>query len=377
MTAPEPDVPPVRTGLVEALAAAVATSRTVRVPLADLRTAAVRYDASLLTDPLWREELAAAIHALIDRGAADPSTTQDRLGNPPLPTFVKRRRDNTPSARPAPRAWVDGLAGASTLTLTSSERDLLNVVNDWLRDQPSPAERQPLRERAYELLGDEKALDTLAGSRLYREGVLTFDTLAVYPTPPPLATVTIGTAPWVLIVENSATFASLTTVLRELAGRDDLPAGPGTALLGEVAYGAGRLAPHAISSVRAHSRTQHPYESAVYYGDLDPHGLDIAVQVTRNAFEQFPVRPAAALYRELLGRPPRTGDRIGSVEAGELSRWLGPALADPVAALLGSGLVLRQEALGLTRLRSITHRLASEAGDWRAFVSALTAAPRS
>lgn len=371
-SAAAPDDPPVREGLVEALAHTVTTSRTVRVPLADLRAAAVRYDASLLTDPLWRDEVAGAVAALTVRGLAEPSATLDRQGLPPLPAFVKRLRVATRAARPAPRAWVDALSGANELSLSSSEGELLYVVNDWLRDHPGPRELQPLRERAYELLGDEKALDKLASSRLFREGVLTFQTLSVYPTPPPLATVTLGSAPWVLIVENSATFASLTTVLTELTGRSS---SPGAALLGDLAYGAGRLAPHAIGSVQRHSRTQQPYEHAVYYGDVDSAGLDIAAQVSRNALaaQQCPVQPATALYTALLTRSGRAADPIDPALAVELSRWLGPALARPAADLLSSGRVLRQEALGQPGLRAVISTLAVKSSDWRTFVAALTA----
>ena len=107
------------------------------------------------------------------------------------------------------------MAFAATTSLSPPERILLTRLNDFLRDGGGDAELILLRERSYELFREEKRLDNLTESRLVVAGLLSLEVhLRAYPTPPPMPIVELGTAPWALIIENSATFSSLRTVLR-------------------------------------------------------------------------------------------------------------------------------------------------------------------
>lgn len=353
-----PGTHPARPGYVAAVARAIVEHRTARVPLAVLRAAAIAYDASVLTDPLWRGEMAAALRELQASGTVSLSPALDRAGVPLLPEHAIRPSQVRPRTPRRARAWAAPLAAAESLTLSAGETEVLERVNDWLLQGGAAAEPVALRERAYELFGQEKRLDGLTQMRLYAQGIVTFEVLQVYTSPPPLAVRRAGPAPWVLVVENSATFASMRRALDEL-----VLLVPGVAhALGDVAYGAGKLAPYAMASLAEERPGAAPYEQVLYFGDLDPDGVAIAEACVRNAQQAglAPVRPADAFYRALLLAPPRTvglpGQPLPSAGERVLVRpdgcWAA-GVAAGIRELFSSGRVLRQEALPRPALRGV------------------------
>lgn len=117
----------------------------------------------------------------------------------------------------------DELAGwAANLRLSPPQRQLLVAVNEWLRR--TDGGNVPVvaaAERAYELIGDEKAFDSWpprGGAILWRPGRLTFELLRCTHTPTPLtwepATSAVTVAGPMICVENHATFRTLLRVLR-------------------------------------------------------------------------------------------------------------------------------------------------------------------
>lgn len=361
-----------RAGYVEAIRAAVEGHRTARILLDTLREAAIAYDASVLTDPLWRDEMSAALVEIAATGLLRPSRELDRSGSPALPVLVTRLGTSRFQQAAPLRAYVDELASAAELALSRAERSLLDRVNGWLRDGGRDQEAIPLRERSYELFGDEKRLDSLAATRLFARGVVTFELLRAFPTPPPLAVRQVGTAPWVLVVENSATFASVRAVLTELAACPG-----GNAAVGDVAYGAGKLAPYAMPSLvdERSSRGHAQYEALLYFGDLDAPGIAIAAGCAAAAAAAglSEVVPARALYRALLLRPAAAAPAGSGALAPSAVEWFGSELAGDVAVLL-AGHVLRQEALprpDLRRALAAVWSASSSTPDWTELVTRL------
>jgi hypothetical protein len=340
--------------LAERIAEAVTVHARKRVPFEVVATAAYASDSSLLTAPDRRDRLAQAIGALASAGSIRlPASASgwDQSARPALPRWVERISEPT-AARPVapPRAWVDELAFAATTSLSPAERILLTRLNDFLRDGGDGAELIPLRERSYELFREEKRLDNLTESRLVVSGLLSLEAhLRAYPTPPPMPIVELGTAPWALIVENSATFSSLRTVLRHLAEGD-------RTVVGWLCLGAGKHVIQSITSLAERiAETRHRVDNVFYFGDLDLEGLEIAQRTSDRGVAAGlpPLQPATRLYSALLQRPDRVAEPTDPARVHASVSWLPDSLAHAAATMLLRQRCLRQEALPLPAIREV------------------------
>jgi hypothetical protein len=144
-----------------------------------------------------------------------------------------------------------------------------------------------------------------------------------------------------LVVENSDTFDSVLTVLRDRGGHR----------VGLVGWGAGTGFEASVLSIARIDRT---ITEVRYFGDLDENGLRVPVNAAALAAGAgLPlVRPAAGLYNVMLRRgSPQPGQRKLSPEAtADLASWLGPDHHAQAARLLTEGERLAQEAVGLSYL---------------------------
>jgi hypothetical protein len=335
------------TPLAVALAAFVDGYRQQQVPLADLWAHAVDVEPEFALASRNRVLLADAIAELVAAGVVvspkDPKAWDVRR-EPALPAWVKRPPPVPRAAVPA-RVWPAVLEPAAALARNSRDLEMLERIARWLRDA-AEAFPVPLEERSLEIFGDEKRLASLRSHRFFTTGAITLGLLACHPTPLPLASQHVtGTGPTSLLVaENNATFFSFLTVARSLPprGRPDL----------HVAWGMGKQFPVSVEGVRL---LDPPPEHLRYFGDLDRAGLQVAVAAAAAAerLELPPLRPAEALYREML--PVTAGaDRsnAGAGEVGPLVAWF----ADPELRSFAAGLLRRrkrvaQESVGLAVLR--------------------------
>ncbi|MGH3887718.1 MAG: Wadjet anti-phage system protein JetD domain-containing protein [Pseudonocardiaceae bacterium] len=205
----------------------------------------------------------------------------------------------------------------------------------------------PLRERSLELLGEEKALDTLVGTSLFRRGRLTLELLQTYRVTLPLHVISVGPGDVLLVVENSDTFDSLRRALSETPSR-----------VGTLAWGAGAGFESSVLSVAS---MEPAVREILYFGDLDVAGLRIPAAASRLALqEDLPaVLPATALYTALLaaGRPRGAQLPLNAQRADELVGWLDPYHRQPCRLLLTEGYRIAQEAVGLAYLTATS--------DWR------------
>lgn len=267
-----------------------------------------------------RRMLADAITELAAAGELVPSRATDD-GLPPLPRSVKLTRSATTPAEARPvEPWHPELRAADGLRTPS---EAVRQVNRWLFAGGTRAEVVPLRERALEITGDEKAFD--AGLPV----PLTSQILRAERVTLPLHRLPVGDGPVLLVVENADTVHSLVRTLR---------AEPGP--VGAVAWGAGNAFVSSVLSLVAE-----PPTAIRYFGDLDAAGLRIPARASALAVSEGlpPVRPATGLYRALLehGRPaPAAGVDHSDVD------WLEPGLRGPVRDLFAAGHRLAQEAVG-------------------------------
>lgn len=312
------------------------------------------------------DDIATAIRMLIPRlgAAAVPELVRDTIRRGEVQgrwtatrsTTVLRGRTRLPKSvtlpsttQPADRLLPVGVPlrdelalWASTLRLSASQRQLLLAVNDWLRrtnggDVPVVA----AAERAYELIGEEKAFDSSpprGGAKLWGPGRLTFELLRCERVPTPLtwesATGAVPCPGSVVCVENHATFRTLLRVLRDQAP------------------------PQWVAVAWVQGRNTAPLESLPdlpftvtrldYLGDLDAAGLAIAAAACATAQRAgVTAGPATRLWALLIEQPARADREIQEVDARRLAAWLPEEVRERAVALLRSGRAIPQEALRL------------------------------
>jgi hypothetical protein len=330
------------------LHAVVTRSRRVRVPVEDLRQAALKADLSFAGAPDARSRLAEALRELEAFGVVTLPRSDsgwESLPRPPLPRWVARPADEKPTAPLEPRvswhaslSWVPAFVAAERPS--RAERALLRAVNAFLGAGGSTLV-VPLRERSLQLTGDEKALDTMSRGRLFTPGRLSLEQIGARRTSPPVVRQRVGTGAVTLIVENFATYESLAATL------------PADGQVGEVVYGAGNTLGVVLTALADSGGV----EGLTYFGDLDVRGLEIAAAGTRLAGELgLPALvPATRLYKLLLehGQVAPAESTPEPVKARAAVGWLPPALRAAVLDVLVAGNRLAQEAVGLELL----HRL--------------------
>lgn len=270
-------------------------------------------------------------------------TTTVRRGRTVLPKAVTLLG----TARPADRLLPVGvpLRGelalwAATLRLSTTQRQLLLAVNEWLRR--TEGGRVPVvsvAERAYELLHDEKAFDSnppRGGITLWAPGRLTFEMLRCERLPTPLVwepvTTDVRHPGAVVCVENHATFR---TLLRVLRARTDPP-------WAAVAWVQGRN----TAPLESLAELPFPVTHLDYLGDMDAAGLQIADAACATAEGAgIPAGPAEGLWTLLVTQPSRPARPIPDAEARRLVEWLPDAVRDQARDLLVVGHIVPQEAL--------------------------------
>lgn len=333
--------PPLST-LAARLAEAIAAHRTAKITLTDLRRHAYNADLSLAGNPDARRRLADTITELRDAGlirVPAASAAWDHTVQPGLPTWVQR----PPKAKPTPSqpttvaiSWHARLSWAAALIdrgrPTPAELTLLKTVNNYLaHGHPRPI--VPIRERSYDLLGDEKALDTISRGRLFTEGRLTLADLYCERLPLPIASWPVGAGPVTLLVENHTTAHTLAQWL------------PTPGQIGTVIYSAGSQLPQILASLP----TDHT-GPLYYFGDLDLRGVEIAADGNHRALELGlgPLEPAAGLYRLLLhaGKPMPAKSRLRSPSGAHVYDWLPPHTRTRIEEIIASGARIAQEAVG-------------------------------
>ncbi|MFE9690568.1 Wadjet anti-phage system protein JetD domain-containing protein [Micromonospora sp. NPDC005806] len=331
------------------LATAVTAHRTARIPLGVLRTAAHTADLSLAGDPDARRRIAGALDELATAGVIrKPATTTraawDHTLQPPLPNWVQRpTAQRRPTAVPTAvsTTWHARLAWAAAFVATERPTDhelaLLHAANRYLAGH-QPPEIVPMRERSWELLHEEKALDALSRGRLFALNRLTLADLRCERIPLPLVQWQIGEGPAALLVENHTTAHSLACWL------------PADGTVGTVMWTGGSQLPQILASMPADWSGP-----LYYYGDLDLRGIEIAADGDHHAqaLGLGPLTPASSLYRLLLnvGAPikPRTRARIIAADHAILN-WFPPDLRTPIGVIIAAGLRIPQEATGRSQL---------------------------
>jgi len=268
------------------------------------------------------------------------AASHDRTELPVLPRFVTVPRKEDPIATLPHVVWHPALSWVPQARATRSQEQALRLVNRWLHHNRDDLV-VPSRERSLEIFGDEKAIDRMVGTGLFGPNRLSLEVLRCRRVAPRFHYESCGPGNVLLVIENSDTFDSVHSVLRD---RNDHR-------VGFAAWGAGTGFEASVLSVR---RLPRPVGEVCYFGDLDENGLRVPRNAATLAVAERlpPVRPAHGLYAALLrlGKPQCGQRKVQPDATAALVDWLCSDHRGPVRGLLESGKRIAQEAVGLAYL---------------------------
>jgi len=217
-----------------------------RVPLKDVWAAFRRVRPYLAGSVHARVELFELLNELVNSGAfvlPRQKSSYDTIQQPPLPKWIQLPA-SAPTVRARERAaqvgWHPALAFVSRLkNLSDAELEELLAVQAFLRSTSEPIV-VTVRERSFELFGNEKRLEDLANGRLFGAGRLSLSLLRCVEVRTPCVYRDVGTGTGALIVENKDTFHSACEAVRKL--------GP-ESLVRWVVFGSGKAVLTTLDSV--------------------------------------------------------------------------------------------------------------------------------
>ena len=294
-----------------------------------------------------RQTLIDKLKSLEDAGVATlpkGKISWDRTASPPIPQWVEltaNRRVKPKIAAHKMVSWRPELAFIADLDRVEHLEELLRI-NEFLKAGADRRPMVPMRERSVGLFGDEKRLDSLVKSSLFRTGRLSLEMLRCFSVAPPLVWERCSDprddASSILIIENHHTYWSFCHWNSSSGWYVAVVYGAGEALERSVAY---------ISDIL--EATGAP--AIEYFGDLDSGGVRIPYRASAKAVEMQlpPILPATKWYELLLEMAGNitiaTTLRGKRLTQGELS-WLPARIRQDAQAIMESGRRLPQELVG-------------------------------
>lgn len=340
------------------VSSAMEISKPATVLLNALKTAAngrakIRIDtihaAFLSAFPQWqgsadrRERLAALLDELATakhvRLPNDRRRAWEQVPSPALPRWLTIVRE-VPDIRQAfdyrSFPWVPELAFAASLRAIGNP-DELRRIHEFLKGTPQRRPIVPVKERSFQLFGDEKRLDALRKTTLFASGRITLDLLRCRDVPASLPSVPApepSTGRW-LIVENEAAFHSFVRLNALRSVHSGVVLGSGRNVLRGVDF----LAELATPSVP---------KDFLYFGDVDRDGVEIPALLDRRLQARLGqnVYPAEQYYDWLLTAAAITDDMpVADIRCSAVD-WFPPMMRRRIRAALSKGAPIVQEAVG-------------------------------
>ena len=218
-------------------------------------------------------------------------------------------------------------------------RDAALSIQRFLAEGGASRAHAPIKERSFDIFGDEKRLEGLQHSTiLFGTGKLGLELLRCFVVSPTPVAERFALGTGIIILENEATFDSFCRLSRHK---------PVFAL---VVYGRGHEIQKCVPYLqREASRAGVP--EIHYFGDVDRRGLEIPRQLALNAAVGVPVRPLVVAYEAILRQTPAS-----TQPAPACCDWLPPDLAARAATIVLESRRLPQEAFGWDEIAAL-HRL--------------------
>lgn len=289
-----------------------------------------------------REAFVETVRALAPGALSLPRDPRhwDAAARPHVPRWLRLKREvKLTPPRPDHRSqpWCAALQFVATMPALRSIQDAL-VLDHWIRAMPETEPWVPIKERSWELFGDEKKLDRLRDSVLFVSGRLTLDHLRCYVVPcTPVHRMFPDAQPRLIISENEAGFDSLCRVARELGFFRCVVFGDGNTI-----EKAGEFLAVTVKEVGA--------TEWLYAGDIDVAGLAIASRLAAWLSQRHGVRLSPWLrYYAYLLRDVGTDENVGATVG---ASWLPPELDARAQALFAQRVRRAQEGVGWKVLRT-------------------------
>jgi len=218
----------------------------------------------------------------------------------------------------------------------------IQKIDAYLKDNGVPELPASMPQRSYELVANEKWLETGGIKVLDRLGVL--EQLKIETTPDPLM---LSVAPGQfaskrhlhLVVENKTTYYALAEMLCETA-------------FTSLVYGGGWKAAANVAHLPKQLNLTDCEHSLYYFGDLDAEGIRIWWSVNG----KIKIKPAVPFYRALLARPAEYGKQTQRPDRQALEQFAAYFSQDErqkLSNLLSEGRYYPQEALSQDELQEI------------------------
>ncbi len=259
--------------------------------------------------------------------------------------FVPLTADETRQIREFP--WIAELAFLREARVNISFAELL-PLNEFIKHKAAMREIVPIKERSLQIFGDEKRLDLLLSSALFREGRLDIKRdLRCEVIGVPLAWKrgpVLGVHQPLIVLENAATWHSY---CRWNVDRGHFSA---------VVYGDGNRFADGVRYLADIFAELGGLRRVFYFGDLDPQGLLIPQEASTRALAAgLPaVEPHLWSYRALLNfRDGQSQPWEGPPASSTLCDWLEDC-GEPARRLLSGSLRLAQEHIGWEYLKGQT-----------------------
>jgi hypothetical protein len=197
----------------------------------------------------------------------------------------------------------------------------------------------PVKERSFDIFGDEKRLDGLRHSEiLFGPNKVTMDLLRCYVVEPTPVAERFDQGEGIIILENEATFDSFCRLCRQR---------PTYRL---VIYGRG----HEIQKCAAYLKREicrYGADHVTYFGDVDRRGLEIPYQLSSDPALGVRISPVIPGYEFLLREVSTQAQVVPA-----FCTWLPGSLANRAASVINNGSAIPQEAFGWDELAAM-HKL--------------------
>jgi len=293
-----------------------------------------------------RERLRVLLDALAAAGSVRlPSNERNGWERVPMPALPKWILFARGPAQPRESfnhrsfPWTPELAFVAGLRALRDPHEVRRI-HAFLKNGGRQRPIVPVKERSYELFGDEKRLDSLLNSQLFAEGRLTLELLRCRQVPASLPCVPAAREakePW-LILENESTFHSFCRLNRHVQLHGGIVLGSGIAVLRATEFLAGLL--QASADAQANQ--------FLYFGDLDHDGIQIPFSLNQRLRDQFgiQVRPAEQYYQWLLDAR-GIGPPIDVIERHSAAvTWFPSPMRERIRIALRESHPVVQEAIG-------------------------------
>ncbi|WP_404378614.1 Wadjet anti-phage system protein JetD domain-containing protein [Caenispirillum salinarum] len=246
-----------------------------------------------------RRFLACAAESLSRRGLTELPASRnlwDPSVHPPLPAFFRNTAAGPRLDRPAHRVehpWHEALEFLAGEKALRNADDWL-AIDRWLKRHGRGADMASMRERSYQIFGDDKRLEKVIARKAFTDGRFPIGLLRIEIVPEPLVARFRPDAPGrrALLVENKDTFRSACVVNAD------------TRTFSCVIFGGGGAASARMRGVRD-LLEQAPFDILFYFGDVDAEGLRIAARTEAalaDAAPEVAFMLADPLYEALSGR---------------------------------------------------------------------------